>query len=111
MNPRTFLALHVVFGRACGAASTTFQCAPMQVKLRFPKKRPQYYTKNAPKSDPKYLQNGAKKAPKTIPETLPKKGPKKYPKVLQRAPQNDPKKEPKITKNGLGGLFFTSEKL
>ena len=57
------------------------------------------------------LQNGTKKGPKTIPETLPKKGRKRYPKVLQRAPQNDPKKEPKITKNGLGGLFFTSEKL
>ena len=77
-----------------------------------------FFEKNASRITPnlalKSVPNTSKMESKTPPKRsrrLPlKKDPKTHPKVVRKAPQNDPEKEPKITKNGLGGLFFTSKK-
>jgi hypothetical protein len=44
MNPRTFLALHVVFGRACGAASTTFSRSLLDVEKEINAKTTFFYS-------------------------------------------------------------------
>ena len=73
MNPRTFLAaLHVVFGRACGAASTMFQIETTenptsnQYSQTSPKNRPNHLKSNpkmTPKRSQKWSQNGPRNPP------------------------------------------------
>ena len=71
----TCLALQVVFGRACGAASTTFQIEKTKNPTSnkdsetSPKKR-QNHCKSNPKMTLTWPQNGAKSGPRTTPETL-----------------------------------------
>ena len=76
-----------------------------------------FFEKNASGITPnlvlKSVQNTSKIEPKRGPKRSRrpplKKDPKTHPKGVPKASQNDPKEEPKITKNGLGGLSFTSK--